>query len=378
MSLLHVVRGRRRLAVLVATAIVATFVPLPAPEAFASTPPTVATLTQTDQTTAAIPSGGVTNSTTITFGADVTDVDNDDVTLSVEVIPQGDPFTDSATDSESTPSAPGTHSLNVTLPPGSYHWQAMATDVNTDESPWANGDTFRINTPPASPTALAQTSDGNVTIPDGGVTNDTTPTFAGTVTDPDNTPTQTDTLQLEVEVKLASGSFDGSSTHLSSSVADAQTGSVTWPALSPGNYKWRARTVDQNGAVSGWATFGTLSINFRVNAKPNVPASLTQVNASSVAIANNGITNDTTVTLGTTSSDPDADLVLLQVEVRPSTVAFSDSATSSTSLGAQGVQTKAVTPGYGTWHWQARTVDQYGAASATGGRIHLPDQHTAC
>ena len=112
-------------------------------------------------------------------------------------------------------------------------------------------------------------------------------------------------------------------------------------------------------------TFGTLSINFRVNAKPNVPASLTQVNASSAAIANNGITNDTTVTLGGTLSDPDAgDTVLLQLEVRPSTVAFSDSATSSTSLGAQGVQTKAVTPGYGTWHWQARTVDQYGAASA--------------
>ena len=76
----------------------------------------------------------------------------------------------------------------------------------------------------------------------GAVTNDTTPTFTGVVTDPDNaTVSTTDTLRLEVQVKPFADAF-GTSGTLSSSVNNGATASLTWTALSPGTYHWEART----------------------------------------------------------------------------------------------------------------------------------------
>src|SRR4051812_17134331 len=413
----HMFRARR-LAVIVATAVTAALVVLPAPNAFASTAPTISNLTQVNQASAPIADGGFTSDTTVTLGADLADTDRDDVGLQVEVQPVGTTFTGTATDSEATVSPGGTHTLDFTLPAGTYHWQAQAVDTNgdnsgwttgfqfrvdpaapnvpanpaqfeypsnnplsspdgitngsevvfradatdpdtsdtvklqfevvatggtftgtpTDQEPgltaqgthsyriaflagtydwkvrtndgarvsnWVPGGTFRINAAPNDPTSLAQKSDGAVTIPDGGVTNDSTPTFSGVVTDPDNTPTQTDTLQLEVEMKLQSASFTGTGTQSSSSVTNGQTASVTPSSpLSPGTYHWRARTVDQHGKVSGWQVFGTVTVNFRVNAKPNVPASLAQHDDDG-AMSEGALTNDTSISFRANVSDPD-------------------------------------------------------------------------
>ncbi|MEA2579157.1 MAG: N-acetylmuramoyl-L-alanine amidase, partial [Actinomycetota bacterium] len=196
---------------------------------------------------------------------------------------------------------------------------------------------------------------------------------------PDNTPGQTDTLQLKVEVQPSGTPFDGSNTQLSSQVNNNQTASVTWTPLSPGTYHWRARTLDVNGALSNWVNFGAITVDYRVNAPPNNPASTTQTDSASNPISSpTGITNDTTVKLGAMLSDPDPqlDTVKLNLEVRPVATAFTGTATTSDALGPQGIHIKNVTLLPGTYHWQAQTEDQYGALSAwtAGGtfRINAP------
>jgi len=332
-------------------------------------------------------SGGVTNDTTPTFSGTVSDPDNtpdqtDTLQLEVELKSSATGF--DGTDTQLSAAATDAQTASVTtsaLTPGKYHWRARTVDVTGAPSNWVNFGVvtvdLRVNAAPNDPTDLAQTGNA-VSLAPGGVTNDSTPTFSGTVSDPDNTPDQTDTLQLEVELKSSGTGFDGTDTHLSSAVTDAQTASVTWPSLSPGTYHWRARTVDVNGAQSGWVNFGAITVDFRVNAPPNNPTSTTQTDSVNAAIASpNGITNDTTVKLGATLSDPDAgDSVKLNVEVQPVGTSFTNTATNSDALGAQGTHIKSLTLPAGTYHWQAQTEDQYAALSGwTGGgtfRINAP------
>jgi hypothetical protein len=368
-------RARRRLfAAFATTAIVFALVTLPTTAALASTPPSLTNPTQSD-VHGAIASGGITNETAITFGGEISDADSDDVRLTVEVRSVGAPFNGSATDLESAFSPPGTHSVVVNLAPGNYDWQAQAEDVNGDVSGWVAGDTFRVNAPPNDPANLAQESDGNVTISPGGVTNDSTPTFSGTVTDPDNDPTQTDTLQLEVEVKAAgSANFDGTGTHTSSAVNDNQTASVTWPALGPGTYHWRARTVDVNTATSGWQNFGSILTvtDVRVNAPPNDPDPIDQQDSGG-SLPIGAKTNDTSITFTGKVSDPDnpsaspADTIAIQVEVNPVGIAFDGTTNVQTSNFVAEGQTATTTftgliPGT-SYHWRIRANDNNGGLS---------------
>ncbi|MEA2551309.1 MAG: large repetitive protein, partial [Actinomycetota bacterium] len=346
-------------------------------QAAGSAPNDPTATTQTDSANVAIASpSGITNDTTVKLGAALSDPDSGDTgKLNVEVQPVGTSFTDTATDSD-TLGAQGPHMVSVTRAPGTYHWQAQAEDQDTNVSAWVDGGTFRINAAPNSPAGLAQADDSGP-LASGGVTNDTTPTFSGTVSDPDNTPDQTDTLQLEVELKSSGVSFDGTGTNLSPSVNDAQTASVTSSPLAPGKYHWRARTVDLNGLQSGWVNFGVITVDFRVNTPPDAPTSTTQTDSASATISSPlGITNDTTVKLGATLSDPDTDgdTVKLNVEVQPSGTSFTGTANySEASLSPQGVHTKSLTLAPGTYHWRAQTEDQYSALSGwtTGGTFRI-------
>ena len=345
-------------------------------------PPNAPTLTtQTDSLNNPIASpSGITNDTTVVLGAYLTDPDTlDTVKLNLEVQPHLTPFTNTANHTEASLSAQGTHTKSLALAPGTYDWQAQTEDVNGALSGWTPGGTFRINAPPNDPTLLGQADDSGP-LASGGVTNDTTPTFSGTVSDPDNTPTQTDTLQLEVELQPSGTPFNGTGTHLSSAVTEGLPASLTWPALSPGTYHWRARTVDVNGAQSNWVNFGVITVDFRVNTPPDAPSATTQTDSLNNLIASpSGITNDTTVKLGATLSDPDPqlDTVKLNLEVRPVGTAFTDSVTNSeVGLSAQGAHTVSVTLSPGTYHWQAQNQDQYDALSGwvAGGtfRINAP------
>jgi predicted phage tail protein len=79
-------------------------------------------------------------------------------------------------------------------------------------------------------------------------------------------------------------------------------------------------------------------------------------------------TNQTSVVLKATGSDADAgDTVRLEVEVKPIGISFSNSATAQSSSVANGSTASATVTSLldGTsYHWQARAVDNNGAASA--------------
>jgi hypothetical protein len=446
--------------------------------ASAASPDDPTNLTQEDASAVAIANGGVTNDTTVTLGADLTDDDDDDVRLQVEVISSDDDFTNAPTDAEAVASAPGTHTLDVgSLAPGTYDWQARSTDdsddppsawvagytfrVNaapddpadleqaddlgpiaspngvtndtsvelsgsvsdtaneTDEvelqvevitsggsftdaptdvsglaaqgsasvlvtpgpgtydwqartadeygglSDWRFGGTFRINAAPDDPTNLDQSDDGG-SLASSAVTNDTTLDFSGKVSDPDGV----DQLRLEVEIEPAGTAFDGTGTETSGPVADGQVATVSPAALTPGSYHWRARTLDEFDAASGWVYFGEVTIDFRVNAAPNDPANLDQADGGG-SMAVGALTNDTSVTLSGDLTDPDndptqTDTLQIEVEVQPVGTPFTDSGTTSTSVDdgdTASVTVGSLTPGT-SYHWQARTIDEHGAASA--------------
>jgi hypothetical protein len=104
------------------------------------------------------------------------------------------------------------------------------------------------------------------------------------------------------------------------------------------------------------------------NAVPSAPADLAQFKSNgATTIATGGATNEATVVLKGTVTDPDAgNTVKLQVEVRPVGTAFSNTSTAESGLLASGsTASVTVTPlAEDSHHWQARAVDNSGAASA--------------
>ena len=104
-------------------------------------------------------------------------------------------------------------------------------------------------------------------------------------------------------------------------------------------------------------------------ASPAVPAGLAQAKSDGLTpIAPGGTTDEPTVTFTASVSDLDAkDQVTLEVEVRPSAVALSDSATAAGTPVASGAVASIAISGLvenTTYHWQARAVDQTGRTSA--------------
>lgn len=85
-----------------------------------------------------IPFGGITNENTILFDSTVSDPDNDDVLLEVEVQPLGTAFTDTLTCTSDAAVASGmTASATCSgLADGQYHWQARARDSNDETGAW--------------------------------------------------------------------------------------------------------------------------------------------------------------------------------------------------------------------------------------------------
>jgi len=85
-----------------------------------------------------IPIGGITDENTVLFDGVVSDPDNDDVQLEVEVRPLGTAFTDTPT-CTSGPAVPSGSTASATctgLADGQYHWQARAKDSNDATGPW--------------------------------------------------------------------------------------------------------------------------------------------------------------------------------------------------------------------------------------------------
>ncbi len=111
-----------------------------------------------------------------------------------------------------------------------------------------------------------------------------------------------------------------------------------------------------------------LTVTFNANTAPTAPTSLAQFKSNgTTSIATGGATNETTVVLKGTVSDPDAgNTVKLEVEVKPVGTAFNGSGTFSGSLVASGGTASATVTGLtnGTsYHWRTRSVDNNGTPS---------------
>jgi PKD repeat protein len=136
-------------------------------------------------------------------------------------------------------------------------------------------------------------------------------------------------------------------------------------SLASGTYELRLLA---NNGFSRLATSNALSVT-TANTAPTAPTTLGQFRTDGItAIAVGATTPETSVVLKGALSDADAgQTVKLQLEVRPLGTAFSNAATHESALLASGslaaVTVPSLAPGT-SYHWQARAVDNQGAASA--------------
>src|ERR1700694_3667721 len=154
-----------------------------------------------------------------------------------------------------------------------YHWRARTCDKTRRCSAWlsfgGNPETvadFFVNAVPETPALASPPPDqfgpGGGAMPVGGGTmgpvgSNVTVTFKGGVTDPD----PGDLISIEVEYKLTSAAFDGTSNLArGTGVSSGSTAGVAVifgvPLLGTDNYHWRARACDQTNRCSAWVPFG--------------------------------------------------------------------------------------------------------------------------
>ncbi|HEY2805839.1 MAG TPA: Ig-like domain-containing protein [Gemmatimonadales bacterium] len=125
-------------------------------------------------------------------------------------------------------------------------------------------------------------------------------------------------------------------------------------------------TVEATSAAAG-AT-GQFQIAITKPRPPAAPDTLRQLLSDLVTpVAVNGVLDVATMNLRGTLTDPDADTVRMEVEVEPVGTAFTNVANGGSSFVASGSTANASVAGLNDdtgYHWQARTVDNTGRASA--------------
>ncbi len=346
-------------------------------------PPTSLAQLRSDSTTP-IAVGAVIDEASVVLSGSVSDPDvGDSLRLEVEVRPIGTAFTDTPTDSSTfvVSGMPAPVSVGGLSDDTNYHWQARAVDAIGQASAWVafggnpeSGSDFGVAVPgtpdvPSSPDQLL--SDGTTPIGIGQTTGETTVVFGATLIDPD----LGDQVRLEIEVRPVGTPFTDVPTVSSGQVGSGNAVTVAVSNLTDDtDFHWQARAVDQGGNASAWVAFGSnaeTAADFSV-AIPEAPALPTgtdqlQSNATTV-IPVGGTTGESTVVFRGTISDPDpGDMLRLQVEVQPVGTPFSDSpGATSGQVSSGSVATLSVTSlaDDSDYHWQARTVDQSGRASA--------------
>lgn len=335
--------------------------------------------------TTAIALGTATNETTVVFRATVADPDGGNVRLRIEVKAVGVAFTGTSDLFESAFVSSGSVATVTISGLGSgisYHWRARSVDPSDTPSAWVSfgGNTenpptnpaasdFDVNTglnvPPTDPASLTQSRTDGAAIPMGGSTNETSVVFTATVSDPN----AGGILQLQVECVDTAIFPAGTITASSGWVTNGSVATVVQSGLVNGiSYRWRARVVDVNGAVSGWVLFGgNPDFTKTPNTPPSVPANIDQIYSTGFPIPIGGKTGEGFVRLVATLTDADGDVVRLQIEVRPVGVTFTNGvlATSPGVSSGSNVQYDYSNLLNGTaYHWQVRAIDSSGAVSA--------------
>lgn len=347
-------------------------------------PPSAASLAQFKSNgTTAIADGATTDQATVVLQAVIIDPDpGDQVQLDVEVRPVAQSFTSTPTHSGAL-GAGGTVQLSVSglSDNTDYHWRARARDQAVAASAWvsfggSDGTTdFRVAVPqdPGAPSGLGQfQTDATTPVAVGATTTENTVVFKATVTDPD----PGDQLRLEVEVQPVGTAFTDAPTAAGgTAVSSGQVASVSVGPLSDNtDYHWQARIIDQGGRINGWVQFGSNNENesdFRVDVpgSPDAPTGLAQYRGDGTTpIASGATIDEKTVVFKATASDPDLlDQVRLQVEVRSTSSGFTGAVTATGPLVDNGSTASVTASNLGddtNYHWQLRTVDEHGNASA--------------
>ncbi len=325
-----------------------------------------------------VAAGATTNENVVVFKGTLTDPDGDSVKLLVEVQPLGAPFTGTASGQSGFVSSGSEASLVLTsLADGSYHWQAWTADSvggASSKVAFSSGSTpdFIVstvgNTAPAGTASLGQFKlNGSTALALGATTLENGVVLKGQALDGD----AGQSVKLQVEVKPVGTAFDGVPTAESGFVASGAAASATVSGLTDGNYRWQARAADSAGAFSAWVPFSATEPHFVVstasNTPPLDPTALGQFKSDgATALAAGASTNESTVVFKGGVSDPESSLVKLQVEVKPTGTAFSGTPSGESALVASGASATAALSGLldGSYHWQARSVDSNGAASA--------------
>src|SRR6266699_43262 len=129
------------------------------------------------------------------------------------------------------------------------------------------------------------------------------------------------------------------------------------------------RTYVVEATSAGTHETGAFTLSVARPSLPNDAGSLAQFrNDGTTTIPVGGATDQSTVVLRGILSDPDAaDTLRLDVEVRPLGTAFSDVATATSDRVANGAPafvSATALANNTAYHWQARTLDQTGRASA--------------
>jgi hypothetical protein len=216
------------------------------------------------------------------------------------------------------------------------------------------------NTAPDDPVSLAQyKTDGTTQITQGGTTDETSIIIKADVDD-----TDANNVSIEAEIVLNAGSFTGTANCAAgSSVSVPGTAQVTCSGLSDGNdYKWRVRAYDGSD-YSNWVAYGgnpDVSINLGGNSTPNEPTGLTQYKSDAVTgITKGTYTDQSTVVMKATVSDPDSDNTKLEVEIVGVDSSFTGTPTCSSSFVTSGSEAEATCSGLanGVYKWQARSND---------------------
>ncbi len=233
---------------------------------------------------------------------------------------------------------------------------------------------------PNPPQAIGQfRRDSATSIAIGTTTPQSEVVFKATVSDPN----PRDSVRLQLEVVDTTSPFSGTPNDSGSFVGVGQTAWVRRTGLAENaGFHWQARTCDKTARCSSWLSFGVNSEaapDFRVNAIPENPTidalSLNQFNGAAVIPVGGGtgggLGSAQTVTFKATVSDVDpGDVLVLEVEVKPTGTAFDGTTNLYRGTGVASGSTAAAAAGYSvpllqaSYHWRAHACDQTARCSA--------------
>ena len=234
--------------------------------------------------------------------------------------------------------------------------------------------------PPNLPQSIGQfRRDSATSIGIGTTTSQSEVVFKATVTDPN----PLDSVRLELEVVDTTSPFSGTPSQVGSFVGVGQTAWVRDTGLTENaGYHWQARSCDKTARCRSWVSFGVNSEaapDFRVNGIPENPTidafSLNQFNGAAVIPVGGGtgggLGSAQTVTFKATVSDVDpGDVLVLEVEVKPTGSAFDGTTNLYRGTGVASGSTAASAAGYSVpllqanYHWRAHACDQTSRCSA--------------